>query len=309
MIMKRALIWTLTLLFLFSGVNALEIEKAIINVDPLGRASIEYTLLAESSKLESIEIPKPIGEVFLLDEFDNKIDFRKVEGNKINEIVFTSSGNKTKLIFDTFLLVNKIGEFWYFNVSLPAKQGATVLISLPQSAVIESIEGTDRTFTYAGTKTLVIESKTQSNNFEIEVKYFVQDFNVTPPIPQRDYTLVFVVVLFGFLGLIIVLYFKFKNEIKAIRNRPSRKKTKPKKTKGKSIKDSVKKVLDQNEEKVVFYLKDVVDASHSQIHRATKLPKTTLTKVIIRLEKRNIIKKIPFGNRSRLSLEDWVFES
>ena len=154
--MNRWIICAFTLFFLFSGVSALEVEKAIINVDTLGRANVEYVLSVQPSKLESFIIPKPIGDVYLTDESGNSIDFKRVEQERTNEIVFTSLNNRTRINFDTSLLVNKIGEFWYFNISLPVKSGATILVSLPQSAVVEYIHATDKTFTYAGTRTLIL---------------------------------------------------------------------------------------------------------------------------------------------------------
>ena len=294
----------LAMLVLCLGLSyAADIDKALISINPYGKAHVEYTLDVNASSLETITIPKPLAGSVKLYQDGEPLDYKLIKsGAETYDVIFTSRISKVKLEFDTYLLTSKIGEYWHANVTMNVKPDATVLLTLPINVIIEDIKSNGNTRTYAGTTTLIVEAKATEPHFNLLVKYMVKGSS-----SKKSNILPYLLggALIVLVGVVIFLYHRFKAAQLKLKRKVKRK---PRKVKGKRIKKSVDKVLDRNERKVVYFLKDVVDATHSQIHRATKLPKTTLTKVLQRLEKRNLIKKIPFGKRYRFALQDWVFE-
>ena len=78
----------------------------------------------------------------------------------------------------------------------------------------------------------------------------------------------------------------------------------------KKVKDSVIKMLEENEITVVKVLENSVDEEVTQayIHKTTGIPKSSLSDIIGRLEKRNILKKNSHGRIKWLKFQEWVLD-
>ena len=75
------------------------------------------------------------------------------------------------------------------------------------------------------------------------------------------------------------------------------------------VKDSIKNVLDENERQVVEILeKSEGEITQAYVYKSTGIPKSSLSDVIKRLEKRNIIERKKEGRTNWLKLKEWVFD-
>jgi len=74
------------------------------------------------------------------------------------------------------------------------------------------------------------------------------------------------------------------------------------------MKDSVYKILEDNERKIVDFLiaKHGEDITQAQICRETGIPKATLSDLMRRLEKRNVLERERQGRRNWVKLKKWV---
>jgi len=78
---------------------------------------------------------------------------------------------------------------------------------------------------------------------------------------------------------------------------------------GGRIKDSVKKILDENEKKIVEVLENAdEEITQAQICRMTEIPKASLSDIMRRLERRNVIERTREGRRNWVKLKKWVID-
>ena len=81
------------------------------------------------------------------------------------------------------------------------------------------------------------------------------------------------------------------------------------KSSGTKVKESIKNVLDENERQVVEILEKAADEiTQAYVYKSTGIPKSSLSDVIKRLERRKIIERKKEGRTNWLKLKDWVFE-
>ncbi len=75
------------------------------------------------------------------------------------------------------------------------------------------------------------------------------------------------------------------------------------------VKDSVLKVLNDNERKVLRLIEDSYEEiTQAYIYKETKIPKTTLSDILKNLESRNVIERRKEGRLNWIKLKDWVLE-
>ncbi len=68
-------------------------------------------------------------------------------------------------------------------------------------------------------------------------------------------------------------------------------------------------MLEDNERKIVLILQDAQEEiTQATIYNETHIPKATLSDIMKRLEKRNIIKRKQDGRRKWVKLTEWVFD-
>lgn len=75
------------------------------------------------------------------------------------------------------------------------------------------------------------------------------------------------------------------------------------------VKDSVIKVLNENEKRVLKLIEDSdEEITQAYIYKSTKIPKTTLSDILKNLESRNVIERRKEGRLNWIKLKDWVLE-
>jgi len=78
---------------------------------------------------------------------------------------------------------------------------------------------------------------------------------------------------------------------------------------GASMKESVYQMLEDNERKIVdALLSEGEDITQAQLCRETGIPKATMSDLMRRLEKRNVIERERQGRRNWVKLKKWVFQ-
>jgi membrane protein implicated in regulation of membrane protease activity len=79
-------------------------------------------------------------------------------------------------------------------------------------------------------------------------------------------------------------------------------------SKGRKIDSSVLNMLDENERKVVELIENADgEITQAYIYKSTSIPKASLSDLIKRLEKRNIIERRRDGRTNWINLQEWVF--
>jgi uncharacterized membrane protein len=79
-------------------------------------------------------------------------------------------------------------------------------------------------------------------------------------------------------------------------------------SKGRKIDASVLNMLDENEKKVVELIENADgEITQAYIYKSTGIPKASLSDLIKRLEKRNIIERRRDGRTNWINLQEWVF--
>jgi uncharacterized membrane protein len=79
-------------------------------------------------------------------------------------------------------------------------------------------------------------------------------------------------------------------------------------SKGRKIDASVLNMLDENERKVVELIENAEgEITQAYIYKSTGIPKASLSDLIKRLEKRNIIERRRDGRTNWINLQEWVF--
>jgi len=91
--------------------------------------------------------------------------------------------------------------------------------------------------------------------------------------------------------------------------KPEEKSIEEKKEKKRHVKESILKMLDENEKKIISMLEDSdMEITQAYIHKTLDIPKASLSKIINRLEHRNLIEKKKEGRTNWIKLKDWVFK-
>lgn len=128
-----------------------------------------------------------------------------------------------------------------------------------------------------------------------------------------SYFWVYVGIVIVAMALIAVPIIKKKRPVvvKKIIRRPKAKKKAAKKTKEEKTKipprakDIMKTLRDVEKEVVDYLLKNKFKATQANIYHATGIPKTSLSRCIISLEAKNVVKVEKFGRMKKLKLTDW----
>lgn len=312
--MKKVIFVPLLLLFLISLAYAQEPSTSDlrVTVSETGFVHIDQEIIVRQAGVHSITIPKTI----YLDVYDTlnpaiKVKYNITETNGVQNLVLYVNKdlifNDLAIItleYTTNILTSKQGDIWTLSLNYKTTPGSSdVKILFPLGIKIIDTQSKDPVYSLVEGRNFVMEIEPADIVFDFKTKYELRE-----TVEEPDYTWLFVgLILIGAIALTITFWFKSSKDIRLIQHK-MKKFSKPKKVKGKRrVISSVTKVLDEKELKVVRFLESRIDASHAQISRGTSIVKTTLSKVLKRLEKRNIIEKSPFGKRHRISLQKWIF--
>jgi uncharacterized membrane protein len=89
---------------------------------------------------------------------------------------------------------------------------------------------------------------------------------------------------------------------------PSEEKKSVEKEKKRKINQSIMKLMDENEQKVINILMNSGETTQANVYKITQIPKATLSNIMRKLEERNIIERRIEGKVKWVKLKDWVFE-
>ncbi len=312
--MRKIIFVPLMLLFLISLAYAQDLSTTDLKVivDETGLVHIEQEVIVRQAGAHYISIPKTA----YLDVYDTlnpatKVSYEITETNGVQnltldideDLIFNDLAIIT-LEYSTNVLTSKQGDVWTLSLNYKTTPGSSdIKILFPLGIKIINTQSKDDVYSLVEGRNFVMEIEPSDIVFDLKTKYELGE-----TIEEPDYTWLFVgLILIGAVALTITFWFKSSKDMRLIEHK-MKKFSKPKKVKGKRrVKSSISKVLDEKELKVVRFLESRIDASHAQISRGTSIVKTTLSKVLKRLENRNIIEKSPFGKRHRIALQKWVF--
>ena len=98
--------------------------------------------------------------------------------------------------------------------------------------------------------------------------------------------------------MLILYYSKLRNPTKKEETEKSGK-----------VKHSIIQILDVNEKQVVELLQSMDnEVTQAYIRKSTGIPGSTLSKLMLRLEERNIIERRSEGKTKWVRLKEWVFD-
>jgi len=89
---------------------------------------------------------------------------------------------------------------------------------------------------------------------------------------------------------------------------PSEEKKSVENEKKRKINQSIMKLMDESEQKVINILIDSGETTQANVYKITQIPKATLSNIMRKLEERNIIERRVEGKVKWVKLKDWVFE-
>jgi uncharacterized membrane protein len=247
--------------------------------------------------------------------------------------------------YQTQHLTSKNGSIWSVSFSTNATPHKTILkMYLPQNSTIVSLSPRDVLFS-VDRDALWLYPQEQEFNFTCNYEYaggpdvlIIEDNSTSKPENKGSSPLTFL--LLGVVGLIVVvsiIYYilrkrassqvvgsvemeksevstgepvlnsgetKKQSDVGGIEFEFKTDKTAP------SIKTTVLNVLDEDERMVVSFIQEhgPDDVTQAFIYKTTRMPKSSLSEVIKRLEKRNVIECQRHGRLNWIKLKKWVFE-
>jgi len=259
------------------------------------------------------------------------------------------TGQKTRdvwLKYGTHYLTYKDGDSWTLKLNTPSTPRKTIMrVALPPGATLVSLgpEGALRTYVKEG-----VWVYPQENTFNLTVTYKHSGikYPVTPPTTavkkigpspftvdaKLIYGLVLVVVV---LVMVYVLYTLYKHrqilnlkggtkqpvtvnviddvvaQSKVVDGKVSYDLETASRVRGpKRVKDSVLKMLDENELSIIRLLENSEEEEVTQayIYKTTGIPKSSLSDILKHIEKRNIVERRTDGRVKWIKFKSWVLD-
>ncbi len=261
-------------------------------------------------------------------------------GNATALTVLQAEGKSVVVNYTSKVLTSKHGSEWTLKMySATTKYNTIVKLDLPEKTDIISWEPT----TLFTPMEHGIWLYPETEEFDLELKYRLNDdIIIKPPEPGLlEKFLLYVkenagVIVITFLATFVLagIWYTINKRRKGYVTRdalsemidekisektkgptqPEKEKEdsaaeKPEGTGSKKVKESVMNVLEDNERRVVEMIINArYDVTQSDISNETGLPKATLSDIMSRLERRNVIEREIDGRRKWVRLKNWVFE-
>jgi len=212
--------------------------------------------------------------------------------------------------YSTEFFTNKQGDTWELSFSLRVSNKSVVKIIFPENVIISftSSEILPSTYIENGRQVLELESEGDEVDFVCEYKFteppemqpnlaINETENETTQEPwmpggqdKNDDALIILAIIITLIILAAVVYHFKKSK------------------KSKTVKPAILGVLDENEREVVELLQSKdAEITQAYIHKTTGMPKATLSKVMRRLEERNIVERRLSGRTNWVKLKEEVF--
>jgi len=313
---SRALIAILALLCLVATCHSIdeeisakgvrEVQRIILKVDASGVVTIEKLILVNASEVEVPMLLK-FNMLKVHSSDGTPIKFSIIRRNHTPYVKFTAEkGSVVRLSYISNHIVSKNGSVWKIHftdlttpqitiVELHLPKGSKIMFKSPE-VLFSTIE--DGFYFYP-----------QFKRFSFEVEY-VTPFAPTPKPIEESYLYLAISLLFLLILVFSIHIYFIKKRGKEEKKRDEAKITKPRDVKRKrKVKESILQVLDENERKIVKILESrEEEVTQAFIYKTTGIPKATLSEIMSRLEKRNIIERVRAGRVKWVKLKDWVFK-
>lgn len=323
--MKSTLI-LLTILLMSTHALADTITHITVGVEESGKVTFKKTIeLAKPGETLEQQIPPDAEDV---QTYSNQgiIPYTITAGEETTILQTKPPENTPTLTLDytTQQYTSKTNGLWTLGFTTPSTEARTIIkINFPANSTI--LNWTPHRFS-VGPDTLYIYPDVNETNFTATYQ-FKGEGETIPPTPQdnRVYYLAAAVILL--LAVIAALLLLRRRKAKAVTGiqiadikirqgaqesivevteeelvAPEEKKTKP-------LKDSVMKMLEENEKKVVDILRaHDEEITQAQIYHTTGIPKASLSDIMNRLERRNIVERTREGRVKWVKLKKWVYQ-
>jgi len=267
--------------------------------------------LEVNNTIASIFTPRNTLDLLIKDSKGNKLQYESISGNDKQLITFYLLSPDERLIrlrYRTLDLTSKNASTWTLKFSTSSVPRHTIIkIEFPPGSDVISLRPRD-ILRYPQNLTSPLWLYPQVKDFGFEC-----DYETGPSIPGGDDTQLYAIAGIGIMVVVIFLSLyilgmrkgrkkdeKISGEVKEEKDKEEEKVSK--------IKPSVLNVLEENERRVVKVLQDSDDEiTQAYIYKTTGIPKATLSDLMKRLEKRNVIERRRDGRINWIKLKEWVF--
>lgn len=203
--------------------------------------------------------------IYLTESGDANFYGKTSETLKLPEGIYIKEGN---IFGTTNELTKKDGEVWFFNYSLV---NSDLNVIFPKDAVIKDLNDGEISLE---------EGKFSVYNYEkLEVYYYLGEHSYI-----NYYIFAAIIVLF-----LILLFIIYRIVIK--------------KTKSKNDLEIIKKTLNERENLILDKLTEVKEIKQSRLSKITTIPKASLFRHLIQLERKSLIKRKGEGKNKIISLK------
>lgn len=203
--------------------------------------------------------------IYLSENGDAKFYGKTSENILLPEGIFIKEDN---ILGTTKELTQKNGEVWFFNYSL---KNSNLNLILPKDSIIKEL--------VSGEIYLDGGSFSVYNEESLEIYYTIGEHN---------YIFYYILIVIFFL-LLILSFILYKRIIKNIKKREDI--------------EIIKKTLSERENLIIDKLKEVKEIKQSRLAKLTEIPKASLFRHLIQLEKKGIIKRVGEGKNKIVSLK------
>lgn len=204
--------------------------------------------------------------IYLSETGEAKFYGKTTSNISLPEGIFITKG---KIFGTTNILTKKEGELWFFNYSL---ENSSLNLILPEGAVIKELK--------KGEISLEGDSFSIFNKESIELCYIL----------KKSTFKFFYFVILGAVLLILLFFLIFYNKIKDL-------------FKKKEDLEIIQKVLNERENLIIETLKKVKEIKQARLSKITQIPKASLFRYLINLEKKGIVKRIGEGKNKIVTLK------
>ncbi len=289
--MRLFLIQLLFVALCFPAIDQLDIASDL-DTSGLTHIVIKAEFSDSMEKQIHLNLSAPVDTIIVKDKTGLELgyDVEQAGGNTIISAAVPYDYLQFELWSDS--LTTKTGSLWEYNFGLSASEDISSLsatISLPKGVVLKSTNGAVQ-----AEEALMIswsaEGVDTSHRAGMRASY-----ELTPA--DEGSSLLIILAVMAVVVVAALYYFKSRKPAEA-----------PEKT-GRFESHSLFKTLDENDKEVVreiFRQGGKTTQSHLYLH--THIPKATLSRRIVSLENRGILKKSQKGNRNLITLTD-VFEN
>lgn len=302
----------------------IKVNSISMIIDQNGVVSVNEELIVQKGDRVGILIPKNVQELLVSDSEGNEIAYEATPQNNKQIIAFfleESDGEKGEEIsinYNTQQITSKVGDIWDVEFSTTTTPRHTIIkINFPMDTQIVSIEPRDLYWTPVSDSELWLYPQTKDFYFRFGYKIGIpgpiipkSTTTTTTTVPSQIFnkgiSIIVLAIILISIPILLFLYQRRKvKKIKEVKEKPMVEK----KIASRKINKSIMGMLDENEKKIVKILEESTgEITQAYIYKSTGIPKSSLSRIMNNLERRNIIEKKREGRTNWIKLKKLVFE-